>query len=111
MRTTKQSKSHSLLRAPFARRGSVYSFFRGEAHITPTISSRRLGIMHMFGGFGPAFFEAYHAVIPRAQPYYEERVLCYELYHHLNHASLFGGVSHCVLASLDGTVKGRNEID
>ncbi|EPQ30104.1 uncharacterized protein PFL1_02221 [Pseudozyma flocculosa PF-1] len=50
-----------------------------------------LGIMHMFGGFTNDFFEAYHAVLPRCQPYYDERIKLYELYHHLNHALMFGG--------------------
>lgn len=43
-----------------------------------------LGIMHMFGGYNSQFFDAYHQVIPRLQPYYDERIKCYELYHHLN---------------------------
>ncbi|RSH77486.1 uncharacterized protein EHS24_003463 [Apiotrichum porosum] len=53
-----------------------------------------LGITHMFGGFSPAFYEAYHSVHPRSQPYYEQRQTLYELYHHLNHAVLFGGGSY-----------------
>lgn len=48
-----------------------------------------LGMMHMFGGFG-ASFDAYHEVIPRLQPAYDQRILCYQLYHQLNHAVLFG---------------------
>lgn len=35
-------------------------------------------------GFSPAFYEAYHSVHPRSQPYYEQRQTLYELYHHLN---------------------------
>lgn len=52
-----------------------------------------LGIMKMFGGFSSPFFDAYHEVLPRSQPeeYYSERVQLYELYHHLNHALMFGG--------------------
>ena len=52
-----------------------------------------LGIMNMFGGFGAAFFEEYHQLCPRTEPVaeYEDRVTLYELYHHLNHHSLFGG--------------------
>jgi fructosamine-3-kinase len=55
-----------------------------------------LGIMKMFGGFGGAFTEAYHAVLPKTEPveYYSQRVDLYELYHHLNHAHLFGGGSY-----------------
>jgi hypothetical protein len=50
-----------------------------------------LGIMKMFGGFGNDFFEAYHRVIPKAEPYYQERQDMYEAYHHLNHFVMFGG--------------------
>lgn len=40
-----------------------------------------LGIMHMFGGFGKAFFEEYHSIVPRTEPVeeYEDRVKLYEL--------------------------------
>jgi hypothetical protein len=50
-----------------------------------------LGIMKMFGGFNKDFFEAYHQVIPKAEPYYQERQDMYEAYHHLNHFVMFGG--------------------
>ncbi|EST09464.2 Fructosamine/Ketosamine-3-kinase [Kalmanozyma brasiliensis GHG001] len=50
-----------------------------------------LGIMNMFGGFTRDFFDAYHAVIPRTEPYYNERLRLYELYHHLNHLLMFRG--------------------
>ncbi|KAE8551902.1 hypothetical protein EYB25_005793 [Talaromyces marneffei] len=52
-----------------------------------------LGIMHMFGGFGKAFFDEYHSIVPRTEPVeeYEDRVKLYELYHHLNHHAIFGG--------------------
>lgn len=48
-----------------------------------------LGIARMFGGFGSDFWDAYHAVIPRA-PGYERRAWLYELHHHLNHYNIFG---------------------
>ena len=48
-----------------------------------------LGIAHMFGGFGPDFWKAYHEVIPKA-PGFEQRALLYELHHHLNHYNIFG---------------------
>lgn len=40
-----------------------------------------LGIMHMFGGFGKAFFEEYHSIVPRTEPVeeYGDRVKLYEL--------------------------------
>ena len=40
--------------------------------------------------FSPAFWEAYHAIIPR-QPGEEERRRLYTLYHVINHWNLFGG--------------------
>ena len=50
-----------------------------------------LGMMHMFGGFTRECFDAYHDVVPKSEPYYEERMQLYQLYHQLNHALLFGG--------------------
>lgn len=47
------------------------------------------GIMDMFGGPGPEFYRAYHAVIPRAAGH-DDRVALYRLYHELNHTVLFG---------------------
>eukprot|EP00741_Cyanophora_paradoxa_P006339 tig00000980_g6145.t1 len=52
-------------------------------------SEAELSIMKMFGGFSPAFFDAYHAVIPKA-PGFEKRMQLYQLYHYLNHLNLFG---------------------
>ncbi|MCE5316688.1 MAG: fructosamine kinase family protein [Parachlamydia sp.] len=48
-----------------------------------------LSIMQMFGGFSREFFLAYHARIPKAEGF-EERQLCYQLYHYLNHYNIFG---------------------
>lgn len=42
----------------------------------------------MFGGFSADFWDAYHEVIPKLQPYYDERQQLYQLYHQLNHAAL-----------------------
>lgn len=52
-----------------------------------------LGIMKMFGGFGGSFLKEYHELCPKTEPVdeYEDRVKLYELYHHLNHYTLFGG--------------------
>ncbi|KAF2436674.1 Ketosamine-3-kinase [Tothia fuscella] len=52
-----------------------------------------LGIMKMFGGFGGSFLKEYHSMCPKSEPQdeYADRVLLYELYHHLNHHALFGG--------------------
>ncbi len=50
------------------------------------------GIMHMFGGFPRGFWKEYHEIIPKTEPAneWEDRVSLYELYHHLNHYSMFG---------------------
>ncbi|PYH90832.1 Ketosamine-3-kinase [Aspergillus ellipticus CBS 707.79] len=55
-------------------------------------SEFELGIMKMFGGFGSAFFTAYHKVVPKTEPVeeYDDRLRLYELYHHLNHHAIFG---------------------
>ncbi|GHJ83892.1 hypothetical protein NliqN6_0294 [Naganishia liquefaciens] len=50
-----------------------------------------LGITHMFGGFSRDFYDAYHQIHPKCEPYYAERQQLYELYHHLNHTLMFGG--------------------
>ncbi|KAL4928300.1 Fructosamine kinase-domain-containing protein [Aspergillus undulatus] len=44
-------------------------------------SEYELGIMKMFGGFGSAFFNEYHRVVPKTEPVeeYEDRVRLYEL--------------------------------
>ncbi|KAK3392221.1 Fructosamine/Ketosamine-3-kinase [Sordaria brevicollis] len=56
-------------------------------------SEYELGIMKMFGGFGPAFWKEYGELVPKQEPKeeWEDRVALYELYHHLNHYALFGG--------------------
>ncbi|KAI1655787.1 fructosamine-3-kinase [Daldinia decipiens] len=56
-------------------------------------SEYELGIMRMFGGFGTSFWKEYEGLVPKAEPKeeWEDRVLLYELYHHLNHWALFGG--------------------
>ncbi|KAL4804844.1 Fructosamine kinase-domain-containing protein [Aspergillus unguis] len=44
-------------------------------------SEFELGIMKMFGGFGSAFFQEYHKIVPKTEPVeeYEDRVRLYEL--------------------------------
>jgi len=56
-------------------------------------SEYELGIMRMFGGFGTAFFDAYHRIVPKTEPVdeYNDRGILYELYHYLNHHAIFGG--------------------
>ncbi len=48
-----------------------------------------LAMTRLFGGFGPAFYEAYKTAWPLA-PGAERRVPLYNLYHLLNHFNLFG---------------------
>lgn len=49
-----------------------------------------LAMTELFGGFPPAFYEAYEAAWPLA-PGYAQRRDIYNLYHVLNHLNLFGG--------------------
>lgn len=50
------------------------------------------GIMKMFGGFDREFEKEYHTICPKMEPVeeYNDRIRLYELYHHLNHATIFG---------------------
>jgi protein-ribulosamine 3-kinase len=48
-----------------------------------------IGMMRMFGGFGPHCESAYNEVWP-LQDGAEQRILLYRLYHELNHLILFG---------------------
>ncbi|KAH8175509.1 fructosamine kinase domain-containing protein [Sarocladium implicatum] len=56
-------------------------------------SEYELGIMNMFGGFSSNSRKEYEKLVPKAEPVeeYEDRLKLYELYHHLNHFSMFGG--------------------
>ncbi len=49
-----------------------------------------LAMTELFGGFGQAFYHAYHQQWPLA-PGYPTRRVFYNLYHILNHLNLFGG--------------------
>jgi len=49
-----------------------------------------MGIMTMFGGFSQRVFDAYNEIYPLPKDW-KERNLIYQLYHALNHYSLFGG--------------------
>lgn len=48
-----------------------------------------LAMTELFGGFSPAFYDAYREVRP-LQPGYEKRRDLYNLYHLLNHLNMFG---------------------
>ncbi len=49
-----------------------------------------IAMTELFGGFGPAFYEAYDSALPLDAGYQTRRTL-YNLYHVLNHFNLFGG--------------------
>ena len=49
-----------------------------------------LAMTELFGGFNPAFYDAYHEIIPKESGYADRRDI-YNLYHLLNHLNLFGG--------------------
>lgn len=53
-------------------------------------SEADLAMTEMFGGFGPAFYEAYAERRPLSDAYPRKRKI-YNLYHFLNHYNLFGG--------------------
>lgn len=78
MAITKLSKSRAWPKLyTGARKGANHPWER-TAH---PLDLDRLGIMNMFGGFTQDFFDAYHEVIPKAEPHYSERLRLYELYH------------------------------
>jgi fructosamine-3-kinase len=47
--------------------------------------------MSRFGGFGGDFMKEYHSICPKTEPVGEcdDRVMLYELYHHLNHHAMY----------------------
>ena len=49
-----------------------------------------LAMTELFGGFSPAFYDAYCEIIPH-NPGYAQRRDIYNLYHLLNHLNIFGG--------------------
>lgn len=49
-----------------------------------------LAMTELFGGFAPAFYDAYHEIVPKESEYADRRDI-YNLYHLLNHLNLFGG--------------------
>ena len=49
-----------------------------------------IAMTKLFGGFGPAFYEAYETAWP-LEDGFEARLKLYQLYHVLNHLNLFGG--------------------
>jgi fructosamine-3-kinase len=61
-----------------------------------------LAFTTLFGTFGPAFFERYHAIRPISPGFMEERRDLYNLYPLLVHVRLFGGG---YAASVDATLR------
>lgn len=52
-------------------------------------SEADMAMTELFGGFAPAFYQAYHSHLPRSTHYLLKKT-CYNLYHYLNHYNLFG---------------------
>jgi len=60
-----------------------------------------LAMTELFGGFSPAFYQAYQAVYP-LDPGYARRKTLYNLYHIINHLNLFGqGYLHQAESMID----------
>lgn len=65
-----------------------------------------------FGGFGGDFLKEYHSICPKTEPVeeYDDRVMLYELYHHLNHHAMYvsqchvGLQPHTDISTLSGSV-------
>lgn len=62
--------------------------FDPAAHVADAETD--LAMTRLFGGFHPAFYEAYHAALPPREGH-RLRSDIYALYHVLNHLNLFGG--------------------
>jgi fructosamine-3-kinase len=77
------------------RRGNAATLATGEPVIfDPAVyygdRETDIALTELFGGFGPAFCRAYHAVYPLPPGHVSRRDI-YNLYHVLNHLNLFGG--------------------
>lgn len=74
--------------------GNWMNSISAPALIDPCVSYSdrefEMGIMTMFGGFSQRVFDAYNEIFPLSKEW-KERNLIYQLYHVLNHYSLFGG--------------------
>ncbi|MDO9140164.1 MAG: fructosamine kinase family protein [Methylobacter sp.] len=65
-----------------------------------------LAMTELFGGFSPAFYQAYQEAYP-LDPGYERRKTLYNLYHSLNHLNLFGrGYLHQAESMIDRCLSG-----
>jgi fructosamine-3-kinase len=74
--------------------GNVFESDAGPALIDPACAyanrEAELGMMTLFGGFGPRVYDAYEEDFPLREGWRERNPL-YRLYHVANHANLFGG--------------------
>jgi len=74
--------------------GNYMNTLKAPALIDPCASYSdrefEIGMMTMFGGFSQRVFDAYNEIFPLPLDW-KERNLIYQLYHILNHYSLFGG--------------------
>ncbi len=60
-----------------------------------------IAMTELFGGFSPAFYQAYHDSYP-LDPGYKTRKILYNLYHIINHLNLFGsGYLHQAESMID----------
>src|SRR5690606_27855734 len=73
--------------------GNLHITRGGPALLDPAVyfghREAELGMMTLFGGFGPRVFEAYDEAFP-LDPGWRDRNPLYQLYHVLNHVNLFG---------------------
>ncbi|MDH5580680.1 MAG: fructosamine kinase family protein [Bdellovibrionales bacterium] len=53
-------------------------------------SEFEFGILNLFGGYPPSFYQGYQSVSPFRKGF-EQRVDIYQIYHLLNHYNIFGG--------------------
>jgi len=66
-------------------KGIIYDPASYYAH-----SEAELGMLSMFGSPPNEFYKGYHSILPKQIPFFEERISLYQLYHYMNHYSLFG---------------------
>jgi fructosamine-3-kinase len=58
-----------------------------------------IAMSRLFGGFGTAFYDAYHRIIPKPD-HYDAQIELYQLYYLLVHLNLFGGGYYSSVASI-----------
>ncbi|XP_048411507.1 ketosamine-3-kinase [Stegostoma tigrinum] len=89
---------HDLEITPALLHGDLWGGNIGQVDDGPVIfdpssfyghSEYELSISGIFGGFGAAFYTAYHNKIPKASGF-EKRLKLYQLFHYLNHWNHFG---------------------